>query len=206
MVYLNVLVLLECDAVEACGESEHSLNHLRQFEVGAQHLCIEIELAHLQLVRVESEVPRFEFESFAFSVLRLTLYCLHLLNCGRLVGINQVVEQFVDIAHVRCHAMNEHIVGKSFVAQKLGYLSAQIDESLAYFEVVLTVVVSSLGVACHIQLLAQFALGAVGHERREAGIVESEKPSFLVGLLGSKSGSLASCFGQTVELCLVGYV
>ena len=102
--------------------------------------------------------------------------------------------------------MNEHIVGKCLVAQKLGYLAAQIDEALAYFKIVLAVVVRSLGVACHIQLLAQFALGAVGHERREAGIVECEEPSLLVSLFGCKGGSLAGRFRQTVELLLVSNV
>ena len=47
MIHLDVLVLLECDAVEACGESEHALYNFRQFEVWAQHFCIEVEFAHL---------------------------------------------------------------------------------------------------------------------------------------------------------------
>ena len=157
-------------------------------------------------MRVESEVPRFEFEAVALGILSLAFYCLHLLNGSRLVGLNKVVEQFVYITHVRRHAMNEHIVGKCLVAQKLGYLAAQIDEALAYFKIVLAVVVRSLGVACHIQLLAQFALGAVGHERREAGIVECEEPSLLVSLFGCKGGSLAGRFRQTVELLLVSNV
>ena len=102
--------------------------------------------------------------------------------------------------------MNEHIVGKSLIAQKLGYLSAQIDEALAYFKVVLAVVVRSLGIACHIQLLAQFALCAVGHERRETGIVECEEPALLVSLFGCKRSCFAGRFGQTVELLLVSNV
>ena len=157
-------------------------------------------------MRIVAEVPRLKFEAVALGILRLAFYCLNLLNGGRFVGVNQVVEQLVDIAHVRRHAMNEHIVGKSLIAQKLGYLSSQIDEALAYFEIVLAVVVSSLGVAGHIQLLAQFALCAVRHERRETGIVECEEPALLVGLFGCKRSCFASCSGQTVELLLVSNV
>ena len=47
MVDGNVLVLLERDAVQPVGQSKHALDDLRQFEVGSQHLCVQVVLLHL---------------------------------------------------------------------------------------------------------------------------------------------------------------
>ena len=116
MVHLDVLALLERDAVQARCQSEYAVYYLRQFEVGAQHLGIEVVLAHLQLVRVEAEVPRLHHEVVALGLLRLALQRLHLLNgCGA-VCVDEVVEQFVHVLGVGCHAVHEHVVGVCFVA------------------------------------------------------------------------------------------
>ena len=49
----NVLVLLKRDAIQLIGQSEDAINNSLQFEVGTQHLGIDVVLLHLQLVRVE---------------------------------------------------------------------------------------------------------------------------------------------------------
>ena len=203
MVHLNVRALLERDAVETRSQAEHAVDNLRQFEVGAQHLGVEIVLAHLQLVRVETEVPWFHHEVVALGLLRLAFQRLHLLNSCRLVSVDEVVEQLVHVLGVRRHAMHEHVVGVCLVAQQLRYLAAQVYEALAYLEVVLCVVVCALGVARHVELAAQLALSGVGHERRVARIVEREEPALLLCLLSSESRRFACRFGQSVELCFV---
>ena len=58
MVNRNVLVLLEGDAVQLVGKTEDTAYHLRQFEVGTQHFLVDVVLLHLQLVTVETSVPR----------------------------------------------------------------------------------------------------------------------------------------------------
>ena len=50
MVYRNILVLLEGDAVELVGKTEYAVYHLVELEVWAEHLCIQVILLHLQLV------------------------------------------------------------------------------------------------------------------------------------------------------------
>lgn len=50
MVHRYVLVLLERNSVQSVGKSEHALDDVRQFEIRAQHLCIEVEFLELQLV------------------------------------------------------------------------------------------------------------------------------------------------------------
>ena len=50
MVYRDVLVFLEGDAVELVGKAEHALDDLVELEVWTEHLCVEVELLHLQLM------------------------------------------------------------------------------------------------------------------------------------------------------------
>ena len=76
-------------------------------------------------------------------------------------------------------------------------------------------------VAGHVELLAQFALGRIGHERRIRRIVESEEPAFpcfsipafrfdlrpfSLCLFPCQCRSLAGGVGQSVQLGLVGDV
>ena len=100
--------------------------------------------------------------------------------------------------------MLEHVVGIGVEAQQLCQLASQVDESLAYLEVVGIVVVYALGIASHIHLLAELALCRVSHEGREDRKVEGEDPSFLLLFLGILLGCSNGSLGQSVELSLVG--
>ena len=60
------------------------------------------------------------------------------------------------------------------------------------------------GVACHIHLLAQVALCAVGHEGLIAGHIQSKDPSVELSFLGCEPCCLDSRLRQSVELLLVG--
>ena len=125
---------------------------------------------------------------------------LHLLEGGRLVGIDEVVEQTIDAADVLRHATAQHIVGIGLVAQQLCYLATEVDEAPADLEVVVLVVVDALGVVGHVHLAAQLTLGAVGHEGRIAGCIEGEHPSLELALTGLLGSSVDGGLGQPVEL------
>ena len=204
MVYGYVLVLLEGDSVEFSCQTEHAVDHLVELQVGAQHLGVEVVFLHLQLVRVEAHVPGFHHEVISFNAFCQGCYLGNLLLGGRLVGIYQVVQQFVHIVDIACHAVLEHVVGIGVEAQQLCQLASQVDESLAYLEVVGIVVVYALGIAGHVHLLAELALCRVSHEGREDREVEGEDPSFLLLFLGILLGCSNGSLGQSVELSLVG--
>ena len=112
----DVVIFLERDAVEPVGQSEHPVDHPVEPEVGAQHLRIEVVFLHLELVRVIPEVPRLELKVLALHFPGDGLHFFQLfLRCG-FVGLKEVVEQFVDIAGIGCHAVLEHVVGIGVVA------------------------------------------------------------------------------------------
>ena len=52
MIDRDILVFLECDAVETIGKTKHATNDLRQLEIRAQHLCIDVISLQLQLMGV----------------------------------------------------------------------------------------------------------------------------------------------------------
>ena len=164
MIYRNILVLLEGDTVKLVGKTEHAVYHLVELEVRTEHLCIQVILLHLQLVRIESEVPWLHLEVIAFQFLGKCLHLFNFLDGCRLVGIDEVVQKLIYIFCIACHAMAEHVVGIGLESQKLSQFTAQINQLLADFQVVLLVVVDADRVACHVHLLAEFALGRVGHE------------------------------------------
>ena len=111
MVDGDVLVFLEGDAVQTVGQAKDTLDDVRQLEIGSQHLCIQVVLLHLQLVRVEGGVPRLQF-----FISREFLQLIPFLDGSRLIGINQVVQQLVDIAGVGSHAVFQHVVGVGLIA------------------------------------------------------------------------------------------
>ena len=88
MVDGDVLALLEGDAIEAGGETEHALDDILELEIGAQHLCVEVETLHLELVGIIAEVPRLKLEVVALQPLCQPLYLADLLDGSRFVGRN----------------------------------------------------------------------------------------------------------------------
>ena len=128
----------------------------------------------------------------------------HFLDGRRFVGVEQFVEQLIDIVGATSHPMLHHVVGKRFVAQKLRHFAPQIDEPLADFEVVFGVVVQTDRVFRHIHLPTQFALRGIGHKGRVRGRVERENPALLAVFLRRLCRCFASRFGQSVELVFVG--
>ena len=193
----NVLVLLERNAIETVSQTKDTIDDLRQFEVGTKHLLVQVVFLHLQLMAIEASVPRIQLLNILLG--HFDQLCLFL-QSRRLISLNEVVEQPIDITGLGGHTTLQHVVCISLVTQQLGYLTTQIDESLADVEVVLAVVVRTLGITCHIHLLTQFALGRIRHERRVGGHVEGEHPALLLLFLGSQSSCLARRIRQSVEL------
>ena len=204
MIDRDILVLLEGDAVELVGKTEYAINHLIELEVRTKHLCIEIVLLHLELMRIESEIPWLHLEIIALQFLGECLYLCRLVDGGRLVGIDEIVQELIYIFCGACHTMTEYVIGIGFEAQKLCQLSAQVDQSLTDLQVVLLIVVGTDGISRHVHLLAEFALGRVGHERRVAREVEGEDPSLFILLLCIMGSGCDGGLWESVELSLIG--
>ena len=90
------------------------------------------------------------------------------------------------------------------MTQQLSQFATQVDESLTYLEIILGIIVDTLRILSHIQLAAQFALGAVGHKGRIRGEVECKYPPLFLLFLGCQSCRLASSIGKAIKLSLVG--
>ena len=101
-------------------------------------------------MRIVAEVPRLYREVVAFKFMRQFPYLFNLLFRRGFVGVDKVVEQFVDILRIACHAVFQHIVGISVVAEQLCNLPSQVHDALANLYVVLFVVVCTLRVLRHV--------------------------------------------------------
>ena len=140
-----------------------------------------------------------------FVLKELVQFLSFFLRCG-FVGINKVVEQMIYIATVRCHATLQYIVCIGLISQQLGNLATQVDESLTYLEVVLAIIVCTLGITSHIHLFTKLTLCRVGHKGRVAGHVEGEYPSLFTLFLCSECCCFSCCLWQTIQLCFIGDV
>ena len=60
MIYGNVGILLEGDAIESCGQGKHATYHILQFEIGAQHFGINVVAFFLEFVGIVGYIPGFE--------------------------------------------------------------------------------------------------------------------------------------------------
>ena len=166
MIDWDVLVFLKGNAIQAIGQAKDTINHLRQLEIGTQHLCIEIVFLKLELMRIEAKVPRLKFEVLALCFLSHLLNGCHLLLGRRLISGNQVVEKFIDISHITGHTMFQHIVGIGLVSQQLSQFPSEIDQTFTDLKIVFAIVVDTLRILGHVHLTAQFTLCRIGHKGR----------------------------------------
>ena len=200
----NILVLLEGDAIEFVGESEHAADHLVQFKIGSQHLGIDIVFLQFQLVRVVAHVPRHHHKPASLHLFGHLLHGLPLFHGHGFVGDDQVVEQPVHVPCVAGHAVFHHIVGIASESQQLCNLAPEVDEPFADVDVVGIVVVGADGVFGHIHLFSQLPSVRVGHEGRIAGEIEREHPSLLSRLPCGLCGCFDGGVGQSGQVFPVG--
>ena len=116
MIHRDILVLLERDAIQAVGQSEHTVYHFRQLKIGAQHLGIQVVFLHLQLVRIETCIPWFHPPLLLEGLGEASFQLLQLLDGCGLIGIYEVVQQSVNMADIRCHTALQHVVGVGLIA------------------------------------------------------------------------------------------
>ena len=115
VIYWYLMILFERNAIEAVGQAKDAFDDFGQLEVRAQHLGIDVVLLHLQLVGIESQVPRLHFEVVAFHTTGDGLDFSHLFDGCRFVCVDEVVEQSVHALGVAGHAVLQHVVGISLV-------------------------------------------------------------------------------------------
>ena len=98
-----------------------------------------------ELVGVIREVPGHQFEIRSFGLACQGFCFFHFLACGGGIGFQQLVEEAVDVPAVLRHAFAQYVVGKVGVTQELGDLHAHVHQLLHDAEVVLPVLVRTLG-------------------------------------------------------------
>ena len=111
VIYWYLLIFAECDVVEPCGKSEHSVDNLAELKIRAQHLGIDVVFFQLQLVAVIRAVPWLHLEVIALHFCSELFHFFALLfSCG-LVGVDELVEQLIHVARVACHPVFQYVVG-----------------------------------------------------------------------------------------------
>ena len=196
----DVRVFLERDAVEPCGQPEHALFHACQFEIRAEHFPVNVVFLQLQLVGVVAEVPRLQDEIRPFALAGGGFHGLHLFAGGGEIGLQQVVEQLIDVLAVFRHALLQHEVGKRAASQQLCAFAPQVDDAFDDFRVVVFAPTGADGVFGHVHFFAQFPVVRVSHERVVARRVEREEPSFESLFLGGRGGGVECRFRQSGQV------
>ena len=184
IIYGDILVFLEGDAIELRGESEDSFLHAVELEVGPRHLVVHIELDVFQLLRIVIPVPRHDVDILLLHAPGESLHGIEFVDGYRLVCLEQLVEQLIDILRRLRHLVRQLVFGIILIAQEVGYLQADI-HNLA--DILLVIVFVALVADTHVfavHLLAQVAAVGIAEEGDVARRREVEEPAFLAFLLG----------------------
>ena len=166
---------LEGDAVKPVGEVEDAALHVFEREIGAQHLLVECIVLLAQLLGVIPPVPRLERRA-------RNVFLQEFVHLGQLLpgAVERrrpyLVQQRVDRIGRAGHLVGHDIGGVRRIAQHLGLLRTQTDEVVdELLVVVLIAVVAAVQVGL-VDLFAQVALGRIGQERNQTGLMEREDP------------------------------
>ena len=150
MVYRDVLVFLEGNAVQTGRKTEYTFYHPVQFEIRAKGFFVPIELLFFQLFRIVGPVPWHQGEVFSFQFLGDSGYFFHFLMGSRRIGFQQLVQQLVYIVAFFRHSTGQYKVGGGWETQQLGTFQTEVHQLLDNLHVVIFIVVGTLGVVRHI--------------------------------------------------------
>lgn len=163
----------ERDAVEPVGQKEDARLHVRQREIGGQHLLVERIVFLAQFLGVVPPVPRSERLPGIVGLEQG-------LHFGQfLPGLFQrrgpyLVEQSVDRRRGPGHLPVGHIGRIGGIAQQVRLFGPQADEVVDKLVVVVFIAVAAAVQIGFVGLFAQVAALRVGQQRNQAGFVERE--------------------------------
>ena len=155
-------------------------------------------------MRIVAEIPRLQFEGLALQFTGHFFNSSNFLDSCRLIGIDQIIEELINIPHITSHTMLQYIVSIRLMPQQLCQLPPEIDESFADFDIILRIIMRTLRILRHVQLLPKFTIGGISHKRRITGEIECKDPALLFLLFRSQGSSFASSIGQSLQLRFVG--
>ena len=103
MIYLDRVVAGELQAVELGGEAEDAVDHVVKLEIGAELLLVVAVAGVFELVGVVAVVPGADGDRLALGLGGEGGEFVHLLLKGGLIGLAELVEEFVDVRGVLGH-------------------------------------------------------------------------------------------------------
>ena len=115
---LDVLVLLECYAIQPLGQTEHALLNCLKLKVRTNDIVADGVLVVLEFLGVVTEIPRLKSRIEALLIGKL-LQLLHLLACGGHVIVAQLIKQTIHILLVLSHILVQRLVGKAVLFEQL---------------------------------------------------------------------------------------
>ena len=121
----------------------------------------------------------------------------------RLIGLQQVVQQFIDVLFVLRHAVAQHTGRIVLVTHQVRQLQAGVHDILHHLTVV-QITLRGFGVVGHIELLAQRTVLGILHERGVAWVGQVEDPTRHVVVLRLLRRSLNDGRRQAGQIRRIG--
>ena len=128
VINLNILVLLEGDAIQAFCQTKNTLFDILQLEIRFQIIVRDIVFLFLEFLAVITEVPGFDMSRIETVRLGVVLHFLHFLQSRRHVRIAQLVQQFIHILRRLCHAFVKGFDGIVLLTEQLGKRQTRIGD------------------------------------------------------------------------------
>ena len=202
IVGLDVLVLLERNAVQAVSQAEYALLYGFQLEVWTQVVVGNGVFLVLEFLAVVTPVPALQL-GVETDRLSIVLQFLHFLQRYGHIVVAKLVQQFIDVLFVLSHRLMQRLVCIAVLAEQLGNSQAGIDN----IHDDLCVIKLSANAACVVgcpQLAADVTVVAVLQNRNVRSRFEVKQPAFAIAFsLCVLTQNLLGVVVQTGEECLV---
>ncbi len=176
MIGWDVLALLEVQSVYTMGGIEHTVHlYAVDVEVWLNLIIGNVEHLLLHLRRIIEAVVWLQLEVLALSLLGIRFYRLGFSISLRSIFLDELLQEIIHILAVLSHRLFERIVGIVVISHQLALLGTQLG-NLGYDREGVEIWVGSIGTvdACHIHLLAQFAVLEIGEDRLLGGVDDDD--------------------------------
>ena len=204
----DILALLEVQSVNTMGGIEHTIHlYAVDVEVWLDLIIGNVEHLLLHLRRIIESVVWLQLEVLALRLLGIRFYRLGFSISLRSIFLDELLQEIIHILAVLSHRLFERIVGIVGISHQLALLGTQLG-NLGYDREGVEFWVSTIGTvdACHIHLLAQFAVLEIGEDRLLGGVDDDDAVRRLASAALSIFLALCNvCIAQSGELFLTVY-
>ena len=202
VIYLNIFVLLEGQAIEFLSQTKHTLLHGFEFEIRTEVVIRNRIACILEFLAIVAEIPWLK-GSIKTERIGIFLQVSHFLKSYGHVVVAQLIKEVIYVFLLLSHGIHERLISVTILSEQFSKLQTGIYD-FSNNGCVIKLATDSSAVIRHVKLTTDIAIVKILHNRAIGSGLEIKEPT--LGITTTLCILLEKCLRVVVQTLQKGFI